>query len=65
MEIKMYQPKYDYKFIIQDLKDHNVDLKKFELKVKQMSQSDTMNQMMFEFIYDTLKINNYNINIFF
>ena len=61
----MYQPKYDYKFIIQDLKDHNVDLKKFELKVKKMSKSDTMNQAMFELIYETIKINNYNINLLF
>lgn len=61
----MYQPKYDYKFVLQDLREHQVDLKKFEIKVKQLSKSDTISQQMFEFFYDVLKINNYNINIFF
>ena len=34
MERKMYQPKYDYKFIIQDLKEHNDEIKSIKAGIK-------------------------------
>jgi len=60
----MYQPKYDYKAVIQDLKDHNVDIKDFQKKCQQMSGGEKIDQAMFEFIYECLVLNNYNMNLF-
>lgn len=55
--------KYDYRAILQDLDDHNIDIKKFELKCKKISGCETMNQHMFEFLYETLVVNNYNSDL--
>ena len=58
----MFQPKYNYRFVLEDLKEHNVDLQKFSNKVLQMS-GGTINHSIFEFIYEVLVVNNYNIDL--
>ena len=54
--------KYDYRDILSDLADHGVDLESFEVKVRQMS-GGVLNQSMFEFVYETLVLNNYSIEL--
>lgn len=58
----MYQPKYNPNFIIEDLKNHNVDITLFKQKVIDMGAPTS--QAMFEFIYECVKINNYNMSLF-
>lgn len=61
----MYKPKYDYKAVIQDIQEHGVNISKFKQKCQQMSGGETIQQSMFEFIYECLVVNNYNIDIMF
>lgn len=58
-------PKYEPNAVIQDLKNHNVDIDKFEEVIKRMNGVALTNQAMFEFIYESIVVNNYNIDLFF
>lgn len=53
---------YDYRDILSDLAEHGVDLKAFEAKVRRMSGGE-LYQSMFEFVYETLVLNNYSIEL--
>lgn len=57
----MYQPIHDPQDIIEDLKNHNVDMKDFDKRLKAISGGVTTNQFMFEFLWSTYKLNNYKI----
>lgn len=57
--------KYDFREVLQDLADHNVDITRFEEKCVKMSGGGSINQHMFEFIYETIVVNNYNIDVLF
>ena len=46
-------------------KAHNVDISQFEAVLLRMNGGAVTNQFMFEFIYDTIRINNYKMEIFF
>lgn len=58
-------PKYDPAYIKADLESHNVDIEQFEVVIKRMNGGAVTNQFMFEFIYDTIRINNYKMEVFF
>lgn len=57
-------PKYDPADVIDDLKAHNVDIDQFEAVLLRMN-GGASSQSMFEFIYDTVRLNNYKMEIFF
>lgn len=57
--------KYDPKDVIADLKAHNVDMSKFSDLIVRMTGGLVTSQPMFEFIYDCVKTNNYNMDLFF
>lgn len=58
----MNTPKYQPNQILFDLMVHDVDMQVFTAKVKSMS-GGVITQSMFEFIYETLVVNNYNCAI--
>lgn len=57
----MYNPQYDPSFVIEDLKNHGVDLIDFENRLKKIARGTVFNQPLFEILYNTYKINNYKI----
>ena len=58
----MNNPKYQPNQILLDLMAHDIDFQAFTVKVKSMS-GGVITQSMFEFIYETLVVNNYNSQI--
>lgn len=54
--------KYNPNHILNDLEANNIDLETFSAKVKSMS-GGVITQPMFEFIYETLVVNNYNMDV--
>lgn len=57
----LYNPKYDPKFIQEDLINHGVCMKQFEQRLKEINNGSVFNQYMYEFLYETIKINGYKI----
>ena len=49
---------------ILDLKEHGVDIDLFERKIKQLT-GGIINKPMFDFVYEALMINKYDMSIFF
>jgi len=62
---ELMNPKYDPTDVIDDLKAHNVDIDQFEAVLLRMNGGSVTNQFMFDFIYDTIRINNYKMEVFF
>lgn len=61
----MYNPKYNPNEIVADLKNHNVDIGKFEELLKRFNNGAVFNQAVYEFCYECVVTNNYKMEVFF
>lgn len=62
MEGYMYQPKYDYRDALQDLRNHGIDIEEFKKRLEKISGGTVYNQAMFDFLYLTIVVNNYKLH---
>ncbi|MDR8076737.1 hypothetical protein KPA96_13830 [Burkholderia cenocepacia] len=59
----MYNPKYNPQEIMADLKNHNVDMEKFEMLMLRFGPVES--QKVYEFCYECVVANNYKMEVFF
>lgn len=57
----MYQPRHDYRDILADLESNGVDMTDFRSRWENLCKMGLHQQLAFEFLWSTYKLNNYKI----